>query len=335
MTTTTTIQMAVRPWRLDCHVAAGDDQRAVDELRQSLSATPPTISPRWFYDDAGCALFERITGLAEYYQTRTEEALLDARMDAVIEAVHPTELVEIGSGAATKTRAILGAMARADGLHRYIPFDISPGAIARSASALAVAYPGLRVHGIAGDFSRHLGKIPRRQAGGTRLVAFLGSTLGNLEPAQRRSMVRRLARLLAPGDALLMGTDLAHDPAVLMRAYDDAPGVTAEFNRNIIRHINRAFEGDADPDAFVHEAIWNTRASRIEMHLRASRPIDWDLPGLDLRVHVPEGRSIRTEISCKFTLEGVAALYADAGLRLTTWDEDALGRYAISVAVKD
>jgi len=120
-----------------------------------------------------------------------------------------------------------------------------------------------------------------------------------------------------------------------MRAYDDAPGVTAEFNRNIIRHINRAFEGDADPDAFVHEAIWNTRASRIEMHLRASRPIDWDLPGLDLRLHVPEGRSIRTEISCKFTLDGVAALYADAGLRLTTWDEDALGRYAISVAVKD
>ena len=120
--TTTTVQTAVRPWRLDCHVAAGDDQCAVDELRRSLSATPPTISPRWFYDDAGCALFERITGLAEYYQTRTEEALLDARMDAVIEAVHPTELVEIGSGAATKTRAILGAMARADGLHRYIPF---------------------------------------------------------------------------------------------------------------------------------------------------------------------------------------------------------------------
>ena len=198
-----------------------------------------------------------------------------------------------------------------------------------------MAYPGLRVHGIAGDFSRHLGKVPRRQAGGIRLVAFLGSTLGNLEPAERRSMVRRLARLLAPGDALLMGTDLAHDPAVLMRAYDDAPGVTAEVNRNIIRHINRAFEGDADPDAFVHEAIWNTRASRIEMHLRASRPIEWDLPGLDLRLHVPEGRTIRTEISCKFTLEGVAALYADAGLRLTTWDEDALGRYAISVAVKD
>ncbi len=331
---TTTIQMVVRPWRLDCHVAAGDDRRTVDELRHSLSATPPTISPRWFYDDTGCALFERITGLSEYYQTRTEEALLGARMDAVIEAVHPTELVEIGSGAATKTRAILGAMARAGDLHRYIPFDISPGTIARSASALAVAYPGMRVHGIAGDFSRHLGKIPGRQAGGTRLVAFLGSTLGNLEPAQRRSMVRRLARLLAPGDALLMGTDLAHDPAVLVRAYDDAPGVTAEFNRNIVRHINRAFMGDADPAAFVHEARWNTRASRIEMHLRASRPIDWDLPGLDLRLHVPEGGTIRTEISCKFTKGGVAALYADAGLRLTRWDEDALGRYAISVALK-
>jgi len=335
LVSTTETKTEVRPWRLDCHVAAGDDGGAAGDLRRSLTASAPTISPRWFYDDVGCALFERITDLAEYYQTRTEQALLDARMDAVVDAIHPTELVEIGSGAATKTRAILGAMSRSGDLRRYIPFDISPGAIARSASALAVTYPGLRVHGVAGDFSRQLGKIPRRPAGGTRLVAFLGSTLGNLEPAQRRSMVRRLARLLDPGDALLMGTDLAHDPAVLVRAYDDAAGVTAEFNRNIIRHINRAFEGDADPDAFVHEARWNSRASRIEMHLRASRDIKWDLPGLDLRVHIPEGRTIRTEISCKFTAGGVAGLYADAGLTPITWDEDALGRYAISVAVRD
>lgn len=328
-------EMGVRSWRLDCHVVAGDHDVAAGDLRRSLTASTPTISPRWFYDDAGCALFERITNLPEYYQTRTEQRLLDARMDAVVEAIRPTELVEIGSGSATKTRAILGAMSRAGDLHRYIPFDISPGAITQSASALAVSYPGLRVHGVAGDFSRQLGKIPRRPAGGTRLVAFLGSTLGNLEPAQRRSMVRRLARLLGPGDALLMGTDLAHDTAVLVNAYNDALGVTAEFNRNIIRHVNRAFGGDADPDAFVHVARWNTRASRIEMHLRASRAVDWNLLGLDIRVHVPEGRTIRTEISCKFTSGEVAALYADAGLTPISWDEDALGRYAISVAIKD
>ena len=331
---TTVTAATVRPWRLDCHVAAGDDGGAADELRRSLMAPRPTISPRWFYDDAGCALFERITDLAEYYQTRTEQALLEARMHHVVGDVSPTELVEIGSGAATKTRAILDAMSVTGRLDRYVPFDISPGIIARSAAELAAAYPGLRVHGIAGDFGRHLGKIPRRPADGTRLVAFLGSTLGNLDRAGRRTMVKRLARLLKPGDALLMGTDLAHDPAVLIRAYDDEPGVTAAFNRNIIRHVNRAFEGDADPDAFAHAPRWNARSSRIEMHLRARRDIDWSLPGLDIALRIPEGRTIRTEISCKFTRGEVEDLYAQAGLTPRSWHEDALGRYAVSVAVR-
>jgi len=332
--TTSVTTGTIRPWRLDCHVAAGDDGGAADELRRSLSAARPTISPRWFYDDVGCTLFERITDLAEYYQTRTEQALLDARMDDVLTDVQATELVEIGSGAATKTRAILGAMSRAGTLDRYVPFDISPGIIARSASELAAAYPGLRVHGVAGDFGRHLGKIPRRPADGTRLVAFLGSTLGNLDRTARRSMVKRLARLLKPGDALLMGTDLAHDPAVLITAYDDEPGVTAEFNRNIIRHVNRVFEGDADPDAFVHAPRWNARASRIEMHLRARTDVHWSLPGLGISLEIPEGNTIRTEISCKFTRDEIEGLYEAAGLVPQSWDEDALGRYAISVAVR-
>ena len=331
---TTAVTTTIRPWRLDCHVAAGDDGGAADELRRSLSAARPTISPRWFYDDVGCTLFERITDLAEYYQTRTEQALLDARMDEIQSDVQATELVEIGSGAATKTRAILGAMSRADTLDRYVPFDISPGIIARSAAELAAAYPGLRVHGVAGDFGRHLGKIPRRPADGTRLVAFLGSTLGNLDRTGRRSMVKRLARLLKPGDALLMGTDLAHDPNVLIKAYDDEPGVTAEFNRNIIRHVNRVFEGDADPDLFAHAPRWNARASRIEMHLRALDHIDWSLPGLGISLQIPKGGTIRTEISCKFTRDEIEGLYTAAGLEPRSWDEDALGRYAISVAVR-
>ena len=332
--TTAVTTATIRPWRLDCHVAAGDDGGAADELRRSLSAARPTISPRWFYDDVGCTLFERITDLAEYYQTRTEQALLDARMDDIQSDVQATELVEIGSGAATKTRAILGAMSRADTLDRYVPFDISPGIIARSAAELAAAYPGLRVHGVAGDFGRHLGKIPRRPADGTRLVAFLGSTLGNLDRTGRRSMVKRLARLLKPGDALLMGTDLAHDPNVLIKAYDDEPGVTAEFNRNIIRHVNRVFEGDADPDLFAHAPRWNARASRIEMHLRALDHIDWSLPGLGISLQIPKGGTIRTEISCKFTRDEIEGLYTAAGLEPRSWDEDALGRYAISVAVR-
>jgi len=330
--TTRTRTHEVLPWRLDCHVAAGDDVAAGDELRAGLTAARPWISARWFYDDAGCDLFVRITDLDEYYQTRTEQQILDSAMNEIVATYGCDELVEIGSGAARKTRSILDCMERSGSLRRYIPFDISPGIIATSAGDIAAAYPGTRVHGIAGDFSRHLSRIPRRPADGRRLVAFLGGTIGNLEPAGRRTMVRRLARLLRPGDALLLGTDLAHDPEVLVRSYDDAEGVTAAFNRNMIRHINHAFAGDADPDDFAHVACWNARASRIEMHLRARRDITWSIAGLGIVVPIEAGSTIRTEISCKFTRESVAAMYADAGLDLASWHEDPLGRYAVSVA---
>lgn len=321
-----------QPWRLDCHVAAGDDAAPADELRRALTAARPWIPARWFYDDAGCELFVRITGLDEYYQTRTEQALLDEHMGALVRAHGTTELVEIGSGAARKTRAILDAMESAGTLRRFIPFDISPGAIAASAADIATAYPGVRVHGVAGDFSRHLSRIPRRPADGRRMVAFLGGTIGNLDPPRRRTMMRRLARLLRPGDCLLMGTDLAHDPDVLVRAYDDAQGVTAAFNRNIIRHINHAYAGDADPEHFAHVARWNARASRIEMHLRARRDIEWNIAGLGIVVPIEAGATIRTEISCKFTPDSARAMYEDAGLSLAAWHEDPLGRYALSVA---
>ena len=321
-----------QPWRLDCHVAAGDDAASADELRRALTAARPWIPARWFYDDAGCELFVRITALDEYYQTRTEQALLDEHMGALVRAYGTTELVEIGSGAARKTRAILDAMEGAGTLRRFIPFDISPGAIAASAADIAAAYPGVRVHGVAGDFSRHLSRIPRRPADGRRMVAFLGGTIGNLDPPRRRTMMRRLARLLRPGDCLLMGTDLAHDPDVLVRAYDDAQGVTAAFNRNIIRHINHAYAGDADPEHFAHVARWNARASRIEMHLRARRDIEWNIAGLGIVVPIEAGATIRTEISCKFTPDSARAMYEDAGLSMAAWHEDPLGRYALSVA---
>lgn len=321
-----------QPWRLDCHVAAGDDAASADELRRALTAARPWIPARWFYDDAGCELFVRITALDEYYQTRTEQALLDEHMCALVRAHGTTELVEIGSGAARKTRAILDAMEGAGTLRRFIPFDISPGAIAASAADIAAAYPGVRVHGVAGDFSRHLSRIPRRPADGRRMVAFLGGTIGNLDPSRRRTMMRRLARLLRPGDCLLMGTDLAHDPDVLVRAYDDAQGVTAAFNRNIIRHINHAYAGDADPEHFAHVARWNARASRIEMHLRARRDIEWNIAGLGIVVPIEAGATIRTEISCKFTPDSARAMYEDAGLSMAAWHEDPLGRYALSVA---
>lgn len=325
-------QAQALPWRLDCHVAAAGDAHAAEELRRALTAQRPWMPARWFYDDAGCDLFERITDLDEYYQTRTEQALLDDRIDELVSGQGTTELVEIGSGAARKTRAILDAMEGAGTLRRFIPFDISPGAVAASAADIAAAYPGTRVHGVAGDFSRHLPRIPRRPADGRRMVAFLGSTIGNLDPAGRRTMMRRLARLLRPGDRLLMGTDLAHDPEVLVRAYDDARGVTAEFNRNIIRHVNHAYAGDADPAGFAHVARWSARASRIEMHLRARRDIAWNIAGLGIVVPIEAGSTIRTEISCKFTPDSVRAMYEAAGLALEAWHEDPLGRYALSVA---
>ncbi|MSO44723.1 MAG: L-histidine N(alpha)-methyltransferase [Thermoleophilia bacterium] len=330
--TTHTVTRTVRPWRLDCHVTGSDDLVAAEELRRCLTNARPTLPARWFYDDTGGTLFERITTLDEYYQTRTEQRLLDAAMDDVVAAVRPTELVEIGSGAARKTRAILDAMQRAGSLHRYVPFDISPACVAATAANLSIAYPGLRVHGVAGDFSRHLARIPRPRVSGTRLVAFLGGTIGNLGPRERRTLMRRISRLLRPGDAMLLGTDLAHDPVVLVRAYDDSAGITAAFNRNAVRHINRVFAGDADPDAFAHEARWNSRASRVEMHLAATRPITWAIPGLGITVHLAEGATIRTEIACKFSREAVLDMYDEADLTIASWHEDDLGRYALSVA---
>ena len=203
----------VLPWRLDCHVAAGDDAAAADELRRALTAPRPTIPPRWFYDDAGCDLFVRITDLDEYYQTRAEQQILDAHMDSIVAAHSPTELVEIGSGAARKTRAILDAMERAGTLTRFVPFDVSPGVIAASATDIAAAYPGTRVHGIAGDFVRHLPRIPRRPADGRRLVAFLGGTLGNLEPAPRSPFVH------VPDQGHIAGAaEMGHDPCKLPAA---------------------------------------------------------------------------------------------------------------------
>jgi len=328
----TTRQQQTLPWRLDCHLTADDDVAAADELRRALTARRPWMPARWFYDDTGCDLFMRITALDEYYQTRTERALLDAHMDDLVRAQGTTELVETGSGAACKTRAILDSMESASTLRRFIPFDISPGAVAASAADIAAAYPGIRVHGVAGDFARHLSRIPRRPGDGRRMVAFLGGTIGNLDPPKRRTMMRRLARLLRPGDCLLLGTELAHNPDVLVRAYDDAEGVTAEFNRNVIRHVNHAYAGDADPADFGHVVRWNARASRIEMHLRAHRNIEWNIAGLGIVVPIEAGSTIRTEISCKFTPDSVRAMYEDAALTLAAWHQDPLGRYALSVA---
>jgi L-histidine N-alpha-methyltransferase len=240
--------------------------------------------------------------------------------------------VELGSGASRKTRALLDAMRGEGTLERYVPFDVCPEAILAAASALAEAYPELDLHGVAGDFGRHLPAVPPRAAGGARLVAFLGGTIGNLEPAQRTPFLRSVAGLMEEGDVLLVGTDLAGDPDRIRAAYDDAAGVTAEFNLNLLRRMNRELGADFDLDAFAHVARYDPGPPWVEMRLRSIGPQVVRLAALGMTVEFDDGEEMRTEISCKFTRASVEAMYADAGLALAEWHEDPRGWFAVSVA---
>ncbi|HWB72975.1 MAG TPA: L-histidine N(alpha)-methyltransferase, partial [Egibacteraceae bacterium] len=296
-----------------------------------LTAVPKTLPPKWFYDARGSALFERITRLPEYYQTRTETAILEAVVDEVAAAVGPAEIVELGSGSSRKTRLLLEAMHARCGGERYVAFDVSEEALRAAGRALRADYPWLEVHGVVGDFDRHLADIPGRDA--RRLVAFLGSTIGNLHPDRQRPFLHQVAGLLThPDDGLLLGVDLVKDPATLRAAYDDAAGVTAAFNRNVLHVINRELDADLPVDAFAHVARWRAECSWIEMALRADREVAATIGAIDLPVRFAAGEEVRTEISCKFTRDGVQAVLADAGLALARWDTDRDGRFALALA---
>jgi L-histidine Nalpha-methyltransferase len=246
----------------------------------------------------------------------------------------PTELVELGSGSSRKTEVLLDAMEAAGVLRRYLPFDISPGALLAAAGRLAEAYPGLRVHGVAGDFERHLDRVPARPRSGRRLVAFLGGTIGNLHPDARPAFLGAVGRLLGPGDLLLMGTDLAGDAARLQPAYDDAAGVTAAFNLNLLSVLNRELDADFDLDRFAHVAVYRPETAWIEMRLRAREAHTVRLAALDLEVGFARGEEMVTELSCKFTRASLGRAYADAGLRLVEWHTDPGERFAVSLAAR-
>lgn len=324
----------LRPYRLDVHVPASGILAALaDDVRRGLTAEPKWLLPKYLYDERGCALFEEITELPEYYQTRAELGILRAAAPGIVARARPTELLELGSGSSRKTEALLDAMEAAGGLRRYLPFDISPGALLAAAGRLAEAYPGLRVHGVAGDFERHLGELPARPHGERRLVAFLGGTVGNLHPDARAPFLRAVGRLLGPGDRLLVGTDLAGDPGRLEPAYDDAAGVTAAFNLNLLRVLNRELDADFDLDGFRHVAVYRQEPAWIEMRLRALDAQRVRIEALDLEVGFSRGEEVLTELSCKFTRESVAAMYTAAGLRLVEWHTDPGERFAVSVAV--
>ena len=302
------------------------------EVRAGLLADPPEIPCKYFYDDAGSRLFDEITRLPEYYQTRTEERILEANADAVVDRFRPTELVEIGSGTSRKTRVLLDAMARGGLLKSCVLFDINELVLQESLRALSAAYPGLKARGVVGDFVTDLGAVGT--SGDRRLAIFLGGTVGNLLPSQVPAFLARLAATLAPGDGFLLGVDLVKDPARLHAAYNDAAGVTARFNRNILTAVNDALDGDFDPAAFEHVAFYDRERAWIEMRLRAIRPTRVRLRAAGIERTFETGDEIRTEISCKYTRASLAALLPGTGLLLLDWITDAEGLFALAVLAR-
>jgi dimethylhistidine N-methyltransferase/ergothioneine biosynthesis protein EgtC len=299
------------------------------DVLAGLTSTPKSLPPKWFYDERGSELFDKITRLDEYYPTRAERAILTVRAAEIAAATKATTLVELGSGTGDKTRLLLDALSDLGTLKEYIPVDVSESALVTAADRMIERYEGLRVHAVLSDFTEHLG-LPA--GGGTRLVAFLGSTIGNLLPAERSEFLRGLRAKLRPGDTLLLGTDLVKDPAVLVAAYDDAAGVTADFNKNILAVLNAELGGNFDLDEFEHVALWDPGAEWIEMRLRSSVDQTVELTGLGLSVPFAAGEEMRTEVSAKFRREGVAAELAAAGLRLRHWWTDDLSRFGLSLS---
>ncbi|CDO28981.1 L-histidine N(alpha)-methyltransferase [Mycolicibacterium porcinum] len=301
------------------------------DVREGLTQEPKMLPPKWFYDSVGSDLFDQITRLPEYYPTRTEAQILRERSPEIVAAAGADTLVELGSGTSEKTRMLLDAMRDGGQLRRFIPFDVDAGVLRAAGDAIGQEYPGIEIDAVCGDFEEHLGKIP---AVGRRLVAFLGSTIGNLTPGPRAEFLSSLAQTLQPGDSLLLGTDLVKDAGRLVRAYDDSAGVTAAFNRNVLSVVNRELDADFDLDAFEHVAKWNADEERIEMWLRAGAPQQVRVAALDLDVAFVAGEEMLTEVSCKFRAAGVADELAKAGLRQTHWWTDEAGDFGLSLAVK-
>ncbi len=286
------------------------------DVRRGLLAPQKAMPPKYFYDARGAQLFDTICDLPEYYLTRMEHALLQQFADEIVAITNPSHLVEFGSGASRKTRLLLDAIQRGGGNVCYVPIDVSDDMLRRSARALLREYPGLRIHAVVGDYDHHLDRIP---PGHQRLVAFLGSTIGNLTRAATARFLARVRRQLAPGEAFLLGVDLLKPIEVLERAYNDTAGVTAEFNRNVLRVINQRLDADFDLDRFEHLALFNQEQSQIEMHLRARTTHSVSIRALGLTVPFSAGETIHTEISRKFTRAEVDAMLTAAGYELTRW----------------
>lgn len=300
-----------------------------DDVRRGLSAQQKFLLPKFFYDEAGSLLFEQITELPEYYPTRTELSILTNIASDLMQRIVPRELVELGSGSSTKTRVLLDARYSMGTSARYIPFDVSKTIVENACEDLHGRYPDIALHGVIGDFERHLGLIP--PAVGRRLVLFMGSTIGNLELPERLELLDGIRKLLSPGDFLLLGMDIVKDSAVLEAAYNDAAGVTAAFNLNILNVINNALQADFNVEEFRHHAHYNHELDRIEMHLYARSAQSVHITGLDMTVEIAKGESIWTESSHKFTQETAMSMIEEAGMCLDTWYTDSLHYYGLAL----
>ena len=286
------------------------------------------LSPKWAYDARGSELFDQITKLPEYYPTRCERAILNRYAPEIVGELG--ELVELGSGTASKTRALLYAMVGTGALRRYVPFDVDISVVEGCREELTELYPGLEIHGVVGDFEADLGRIPPGE--GPRIVALLGGTIGNFRPAERAPFLRAVRELLGPEDRFLLGTDLVKDVAVLEAAYNDSAGVTAEFNRNMLRVLNHELGADFDPDAFEHVAFFDRESSWVDLRLRARRAQRVSIPGADLEIELAAGEEIRTEISAKFTLQALHREMAAAGMAIERFLTDPDGLFGLSLA---
>jgi L-histidine N-alpha-methyltransferase len=309
------------PPTIDIHLSGSDLRGAMEQdVRNGLTAAPKQLPPVYFYDDRGSRLFDEITRLPEYYPTRSERSILDAHAKDIARRSDADTLVELGAGTCDKSRVLLDAMLSTGRLERFVPLDVSDTTLWEAATALSEEYPGLAVSAVVGDFHRHLDLLP---TGGRRLFAFLGGTIGNLDPGQRRTFLIELGGVMAADDCLLLGTDLVKDRARLVRAYDDRAGVTAEFNRNVLHVLNRELGANFDPERFGHVARWNEQDQRIEMWLRSAEDQHIRVADLDLELHFGSGEEMLTEISTKFSPDALAAELGECGFEVESmWPSD-------------
>lgn len=301
----------------------------VDDVRRGLGTQPRSLPPKWLYDDRGSELFDRITRLPEYYPTERERSILQTHAREIAIASGATTIVELGSGTSDKTRTLLDAFSALGTLERFVPVDVSESTLRQAAAELSLTYPGLQIEGVVGDFTLHLGHLPR---GGRRMVAFLGGTIGNLYVEERAAFLGALADTLAPGDSLLLGTDLVKTSDRLIAAYNDQEGVTEQFVRNCLAVLNRELGADFDGEAFDYVPFWDPSLERMDLRLRAQLPQRVTIPGADLDIELAPGEEIHVEISTKFRKEKIGEELHSAGFGVSDTWTDPEGDYAVTLA---